>query len=854
MSVVCTNQDTIRTQLLQVIRNRRPVELRCIKDGRCNSGLFDDPDRLAHEALQANQSGANCYVSLNKIHVAQAGVTNALGSKAITAEGVTRIESILVDIDPVRPSKTGSTDEEKKAAVAVLDELVSELEKLGWPQPLNIDSGNGCHAIFPTDLATENCQSIKLLLYALSQRFDTKHVKVDTSVADPSRVTRLPGTFNYKGLATDERPHRMAQVVKAAVRTELVTLQQIHDAIFELSTSRLTSDQTASDADLEEARQWLSEQRNTGEATSNEKALSKLAAALVIDIGLSTKNASALLKDYRDQHKGRWTNKQIDELCLWACTKIASSMDRFGKKQILVKTCGDDESKKSDADRLVDLVLPTHRLSYTSEKETYASVPLPTGGVVNFRTTSIDYRHRLTGTFYEVIGKIPSATSVSNAIETLSGLALINGEQCETCLRVAAKDGVYYVDTGDAEWNCIAIDKDGWRIITDPPVMFRRGTGFETLPTPSRDGNIGPLIDYLNVSGEKDFILLIAFLLVGFNAQSEYPVLLLYGEQGTSKSTTAIILRSLCDPNIAPLRNNPRNDDDFATAGYNNHVVVFDNLSYIDGNLSDNLCRMSTGATLSKRQQYTNRDEVLVRYKNLVILNGITDLAQRADLLNRAITIDLPKIRKRRSSTEFKESFQLVAPRILGGLLDAVAWAQANPITGDVELPRMAEFCRFIMSAEPELARQWNEFIADDGRVDSTEWKVGDFYRAYMDNIDQSSVTAAEQVPFLHHLERLLGQSPCLTVRMSATSLLSKLKSMAGMEGEATFKGTGWPQSGTAMGSMLQRLVPVFRELGITAVRERKSGGNRERTWVLVKKPPTGTSQNDTVEPVLPPV
>ncbi len=850
MSASQTGREAILDQFRKIVGDRRPVELRCITNDRCKSGLFDDLDRLADEAHQANESGANCYFSLNSIHVEQPRITNALGSKAISASDIDQIESILIDIDPVRPCGTTSSNEEKQAALELLKQVWARLRKFGWPTPAIVDSGNGFHAIFATALAPEQSRSIKLLLETLASVFNNERAKVDVTVADPSRVTRLPGTVNYKGTASNERPHRTAQVLSSTSGGNLVTLDHIQDAIRCLATECLTEVQlVVTPADLDEAKAWLSEQRTPDKTTSNDKTLSRLAASLIIDLAVPAKDAVVLLNDFRTSRNVDWTDTKINDLCIWACTKIATSKERFGKKQVLKKSYDDQDSKKTDADRLVELVLPTHRLSYTNENETYASVPLPTGGVVNLRTTSLEYRNRLTGIYYEAFGKIPSANAMTNAIETLSGLAVINGEQYETCLRVSAKDETFYIDIGDAEWNCIAIDKSGWSIIVDPPVLFRRGTGFEKLPTPARNGNIGPLIEYLNVANQNDFMLMVAFLLVGFNCHSEYPVLLLYGEQGTSKSTTAILLRSLLDPNIAPLRNNPRNDDDFATAGYNGHVVVFDNLSYIDGNLSDNLCRMSTGATLSKRQQYTNRDEVLVRYKNLVILNGITELAQRPDLLNRAVTVDLPKIQKRRSSKEFWEGFTAAAPSILGGLLDAVAHALANPVATDVELPRMAEFCRFAMSAEPELARQWNEYIASSGRTDLSEWKVGDFYQAYMENIDQSSVTAVEQVPFLSHLEKMLRQSDMFTIRMSATELLTKLKNMAATNLESTSKGTGWPQSGTSMGSMLQRLVPVLRELGITASRERKSGGNRERNWVIVKKPVTPAADENGSAP-----
>jgi hypothetical protein len=99
--------------------------------------------------------------------------------------------------------------------------------------------------------------------------------------------------------------------------------------------------------------------------------------------------------------------------------------------------------------------------------------------------------------------------------------------------------------------------------------------------------------------------------LAALSDKGPYPVLALLGEQGSAKSTFATILRSLVDPNTAPLRALPREDRDLFIAANNAHVLAFDNISGMPNWISDTLCRLATGGGFSVRQLYTDQDEVL---------------------------------------------------------------------------------------------------------------------------------------------------------------------------------------------------------------------------------------------------
>jgi hypothetical protein len=89
-----------------------------------------------------------------------------------------------------------------------------------------------------------------------------------------------------------------------------------------------------------------------------------------------------------------------------------------------------------------------------------------------------------------------------------------------------------------------------------------------------------------------------------------------------------------------------------------------------------------------------------------VLLNSITDVATRPDLLERALLIRHPSIppARRRTEAELSREFERARPRILGALLDAASGAQRElPNTRLAEHPRMADFAVWVTAAETAL-------------------------------------------------------------------------------------------------------------------------------------------------------
>src|SRR5262249_40332280 len=93
-----------------------------------------------------------------------------------------------------------------------------------------------------------------------------------------------------------------------------------------------------------------------------------------------------------------------------------------------------------------------------------------------------------------------------------------------------------------------------------PPVRFRRPAGLLPLPLPQRHGSLEQLACLLNLSSQNDFVLVVSWLLAALRPRGPYPLLVISGEQGSTKTVLSKMLRALVDPNVAPVRALPRDE------------------------------------------------------------------------------------------------------------------------------------------------------------------------------------------------------------------------------------------------------------------------------------------------------
>jgi hypothetical protein len=146
------------------------------------------------------------------------------------------------------------------------------------------------------------------------------------------------------------------------------------------------------------------------------------------------------------------------------------------------------EPRESQGQILLKLAAPAV-LWHTPEPRGYASLPL-NGRSEHHEVRSTGVRRWLTRAYYLVCGKPPSAEAMQGAIGVLEAQAVYDGPEMSVYVRCAERDGTLYLDLCEADWRVVAIDADGWRVVADAPVRFRRPAGLLALPEPRRGGSL----------------------------------------------------------------------------------------------------------------------------------------------------------------------------------------------------------------------------------------------------------------------------------------------------------------------------------------------------------------------------
>ena len=145
------------------------------------------------------------------------------------------------------------------------------------------------------------------------------------------------------------------------------------------------------------------------------------------------------------------------------------------------------------------------------------------------------------------------------------------------------------------------------------------------------------------------------------------------------------------------------------------------------------MCRAITGDGFSKRELYSDDDDILYAFQRVIGLNGINLVVEKPDLLDRSVLIDLDRVpdAERREQTESWRAFAMAKPGILGAIFDILAKAMAiHPTLALKNLPRMADFAR------------WGEAVSQ-----AMGYDPGQFLEAYAENVSRQNEVAVETSP-----------------------------------------------------------------------------------------------------------
>lgn len=480
--------------------------------------------------------------------------------------------------------------------------------------------------------------------------------------------------------------------------------------------------------------------------------------------------------------------------------------------EVGIETPPDQQSIDSKSP-ILDQIAESCELFHSPDRKGYATVPI-NSHKETWSLGSAGFKEWLGGRCFQFDKTIPKSQALADLIETLKGVARYDGDEHPVFIRLAEKDGRTYLDLGNDKWGVVEITADGWNIISNPPVKFIRPRSLHTLPRPERGGLINELSRFLNVR-DDDLILVVGFLLFCLSPTGPFPIMIVQGEQGSAKSTFGRVMRSLVDPSSAMLRAAPKNEKDLMIAAQNGWLLSFDNLSSLKQEMSDSLCRLATGGGFSTRQLYTDGEEIIFEATRPICLNGITEFATRGDLLGRALIIKLPSIspENRMEEKVFWAEFEEACPRILGALLDGVSAALRNlPDIQLADLPRMADFAKFVTAAEPALG-----------------WSEGAFMDAYVRNRDLGREIVLESDSVA---QAILNWNPASWYG-SATELLVELETHTPVN---IVRSPYWPKGASVLSNRLKRLLPALREKGFDIDWTSEGKGKDKRKIIRINR------------------
>jgi len=476
---------------------------------------------------------------------------------------------------------------------------------------------------------------------------------------------------------------------------------------------------------------------------------------------------------------------------------------------------GKEKKKENQADALIRMAATEAFLFHDDTKNGYAALPI-NGHRETWPLRSKFFKQWLVRRYYEQTEKSPNNEAIRQALNVIEAKAVFDGPEMKLSLRVAEHDGAFWYDLANEAWQVVKITPDGWEVVDNPPILFRRFKNTAAQVLPERGGSLDLLKEYINLKDDKDWLLLTALIIHAFVPGVPHTIPVFYGDKGAAKTTAQRVIRRLIDPAHRDTMTLPTDKNELALILMTNYAPCFDNLDGLSPWQSDMLCQAATGGGISKRELYTDCEEVILSFLRCPMLNGINLVASRDDLLDRSVLFKLERIDEdeRKTENEFWREFEQDRPYILGAVFSALAGAlEVYPTVKLPALPRMADFAT------------WGYAI-----MEAIEPGGGEkFLQAYRKNIAGAveeavinDVVGAAIVEFMAGKDEWQG---------TASELLETLNELPSVNE----KDKAWPKRANTLTRRLNRIKSALADYGIKLEEYREPGFDRTRLLKISK-------------------
>jgi DNA primase len=471
--------------------------------------------------------------------------------------------------------------------------------------------------------------------------------------------------------------------------------------------------------------------------------------------------------------------------------------------------------RPSQADRMVKLVLGGEvTLFHDQLGDGMARVRVGNHWEI-WRCRSKDFRRWLARGFWQAEGKAANAEALNSAINVIEATARFDGAEHALHNRVAWHDGAIWYDLADADWRAVRIRPAGWETVAEPPILFRRYAHQRPQVEPARGGDLRELLRFVNLRDPAQQALLLAYAVSCVVPDIQHPIPVVHGGQGTAKTTLLCVLRRLIDPSAVEILSLPHDHAELVQQLSHHWAAYYDNITMLPDSVSEAFCRAVTGSGFSKRELYSDDDDVIYYFRRCIGLNGINVAAHKADLLDRCILIGLDPILSdnRIPEQQFWRRFEEARTRLMGAIFDVLSRAMAlHPAVELPQLPRMADFALWGCAITEALGRGRNEFLCafDENAVNRN------------DEVLQSNPVAAMVVVLMEDRDEWTG---------SASELYAEVVSLAQVHKIDT-RAKSWPKAPEALTRRLNEVAANLAAAGIHIDRLREG----QKRWIVLRK------------------
>ena len=339
----------------------------------------------------------------------------------------------------------------------------------------------------------------------------------------------------------------------------------------------------------------------------------------------------------------------------------------------------DDGLEKYNGQRLVEKLTQElsekHGLFHDTQRQPYIAINRSGAKVMSL--SGNDFKYWLLAEKMEA-GEYISTHTIDEVAKRLQAIAVYKSKDLKPLdvriCRIDNRDGLpeeLWYDLGREDGLAVHITKNGYTIEI-PPVIFRRydHQHEQIMPQARVGGKLDDLFELVHLTERTDKVAFTVFLVSCFMDRFPKPVLLIRGTNGSGKSTPMRILHNLIDPSEleagTPL---VRDNGELARIANKCAILHFDNVDgkEITPEVSNAICRITSGQSFARRALYTNDDDVIFKGQRPVMLNGIGKLAEREDLLDRCLIFNMKRIpdNKRKTEAEIFAKLEEIKPHLL---------------------------------------------------------------------------------------------------------------------------------------------------------------------------------------------